>query len=150
VASDLNQCQFIGRLGADPETRYMPDGGAVCNLRLAVGWKTKDKEGCEWVPVVFFGKLAEICSQYLRKGAQVYVSGRFRTRKWQAQDGSDRYSTEIVGENLQMLGGKPADGGSGKASGGRSSAPRSRPPAQSSASGGMPEYPQDFDDSIPF
>jgi single-strand DNA-binding protein len=107
MANDLNRCEFIGRLGKDPETRHSPDGTAVCNFFLAVGWKTKEKEGVEWVRIVAFGKLAEICSDYLAKGKQVYVSGRMTTRKWADKDtGQDRYSTEIVADQMQMLGGK--------------------------------------------
>jgi len=107
MANDLNRCEFIGRLGKDPETRHSPDGTAVCNFSLAVGWKTKEKEGVEWVRIVAFGKLAEICSDYLAKGKQVYVSGRMTTRKWADKDtGQDRYSTEIVADQMQMLGGK--------------------------------------------
>lgn len=107
MSNDLNRCEFIGRLGKDPEVRYSPDGAAVCNFSLAVGWKTKEKEGVEWVRIVAFGKLAEICGEYLTKGKQVYVSGRMTTRKWTDKDsGQDRYSTEIVADQLQMLGGK--------------------------------------------
>jgi len=107
MANDLNQCSFIGRLGADPEARFSQSGDAVCNFRIAVGWKTKEKEGAEWVPCSAFGKLAEICRDYLRKGSQVFVQGRLRTRKWQDKDGQDRYTTEIVVDQMQMLGGKP-------------------------------------------
>lgn len=110
MANDLNQCNFIGRLAADPESRFMPSGEAVANFRIAVGWKSKDKEGAEWVPVVAFGKLGEICNQYLAKGSQVFISGRFRTRKWQDQSGNDRYSTEIVADQMQMLGSKQEGG----------------------------------------
>lgn len=147
MANDLNQCSFIGRLGADPETRYMPSGDAICNFRIAVGWKTKEKEGAEWVPCSSFGKLAEICGQYLTKGSQVFVQGRFRTRKWADKDGNDRYTTEIVVDQMQMLGGKP--------SGGRADEPpqrqqRSAPQQQGAAkpaeSGGF----GNFDDDIPF
>ncbi|MFY2599356.1 single-stranded DNA-binding protein [Achromobacter xylosoxidans] len=107
MSNDLNRCEFIGRLGKDPEVRYSPDGAAVCVFSLAVGWKTKEKEGIEWVRIVAFGKLAEICGKYLTKGKQVYVSGRMTTRKWTDKDsGQDRYSTEIVADQLQMLGGK--------------------------------------------
>lgn len=107
MSNDLNRCEFIGRLGKDPEVRYSPDGVAVCNFSLAVGWKTKEKEGVEWVRIVAFGKLAEICGEYLTKGKQVYVSGRMTTRKWTDKDsGQDRYSTEIVADQLQMIGGK--------------------------------------------
>lgn len=106
MANDLNQCSFIGRLGADPETRYMTSGDAATNFRIACSWKGKEKEGTEWIPVTTFGKLAEICGEYLKKGSQVYVSGRFTTRKWQDKEGNDRYSTEIVADRMQMLGGK--------------------------------------------
>lgn len=107
MANDLNRCEFIGRLGKDPETRHSPDGSAVCNFSLAVGWKTKEKEGVEWVRIVAFGKLAEICGEYLTKGKQVYVSGRMTTRKWADKDtGADRYATEVVADQMQMLGGK--------------------------------------------
>ncbi|CAB3654374.1 Single-stranded DNA-binding protein [Achromobacter mucicolens] len=107
MSNDLNRCEFIGRLGKDPDVRYAPDGGAICNFSLAVGWKTSGKEGTEWVRVVAFGKLGQICADYLTKGKQVYVSGRMTTRKWTDKDsGQDRYSTEIVADQLQMLGGK--------------------------------------------
>lgn len=106
MANDLNQCNFIGRLGKDPETRYLPSGDAVTNFSIACGWKGKDTEGTEWVRISTFGKLAEICEKYLQKGSQVFVSGRFKTRKWQDKDGQDRYSTEIVADRMQMLGGK--------------------------------------------
>ena len=109
MSNDLNLCQFIGRLGKDPETRYMPNGDAVCNFSIACGWKSKDKEGAEWVRVATFGKLAEICGQYLKKGSQVYVAGRFQTRKWTDKDGVEKYSTEIMGDRMQMLGPKPQD-----------------------------------------
>lgn len=106
MANDLNLCQFIGRLGADPESRTTPSGMTVANFRLAVGWKTKEEEGTEWVRCSAFGKLGDICAQYLRKGSQVYVAGRMRTRKWQGQDGQDKYSTEVVADKMQMLGSK--------------------------------------------
>jgi len=107
MSNDLTRCEFIGRLGKDPDTRFSPDGTAVSNFSLAVGWKTKEKEGVEWVRVVAFGKLGQICADYLTKGKQVYVSGRMTTRKWTDKDsGQDRYSTEIVADQLQMLGGK--------------------------------------------
>jgi single-strand DNA-binding protein len=109
MANDLNQCNFIGRLGADPESRYMPSGDAVCNFRIACGWKGKDSEGAEWVPVVTFGKLAEICQEYLLKGSQVFISGRFKTRKWEDKEGNTRYSTEIVADRMQMLGSRPKE-----------------------------------------
>lgn len=145
MANDLNQCNFIGRLGADPETRYLPAGDAVCNFRIAVGWKSKDKEGAEWVPCTAFGKLAEIAAQYLRKGSQVYVSGRFRTRKWADKEGNDRYTTEINVDQMQMLGGKP-EGASAPQEPREQRKPAAKPqPAAAGASGFG-----DFDDDIPF
>jgi single-strand DNA-binding protein len=110
MAKDLNLCQFIGRLGKDVEMRYTSDGKAVANLSIACGESWKDKTGAkqertEWIRVVAFGKLAEIMGEYLSKGSQVYISGRMTTRKWQDQSGQDRYSTEIVADQLQMLGG---------------------------------------------
>jgi single-strand DNA-binding protein len=107
MANDLNRCEFIGRLGKDPETRFMPNGDAVCNFSIAVGWKSKEKEGTEWVRFNAYGKLAEICGKYLTKGSQVYISGRFKTRAWDDKDGNKRYSTEIEADQMQMLGGKP-------------------------------------------
>ena len=105
MANDLNQCNFIGRLGADPETRFTPSGDAVCSFRIAVGWKSKEKEGTEWVSITTFGKLAEICGQYLAKGSQVFVSGRMKTEEYE-KDGVKRYSTKIIADRMQMLGGK--------------------------------------------
>jgi single-strand DNA-binding protein len=106
MSNDLNHCSFIGRLGADPESRFLPSGEQVVSLRLAVGWKGKEKEGVEWVPISVFGRLAEICAEYLRKGSQVFVSGRFKTDKYQDKNGETRYSTKIVADRLQMLGSK--------------------------------------------
>ncbi len=137
MSHDLNSCSFIGRLGKDPETRYLPSGGAVTNISIAVGWKTKDKEGTEWVPVVFFGKLAEVAAEYLRKGSQVFISGRFRTQSWE-KDGQKRYRSEIVAEWMQMLGGKKDGGATEKTD---------RPAAAEAPAGDAPE---DFDDDIPF
>ena len=106
MSNDLNRCEFIGRLGKDPELRYSPGGDAFCNFSIACGWKTKDKEGAEWVRATAFGKLAEICGQYLKKGSQVYIAGRLTTRKWKNKEGVDQYSTEINVDQMQMLGGK--------------------------------------------
>jgi single-strand DNA-binding protein len=139
MANDLNQCSFIGRLGRDPETKYLQSGDAAVNFSIASGWKTKDKEGTEWVNVIAFGKLAEICEKYLAKGSQVFVQGRLQTRKWQAKDGTDRYTTEIVADRLQMLGGKP-EGDDRPAS--RQQAPAKAAPKQSSI--------DDIDENIPF
>lgn len=106
MANDLNRCDFIGHLGKAPETRYLASGDAVTNFSLACNWKGKDTEGVEWIRISTFGKLAEICGEYLRTGSQAYVSGRMRTRKWQTKEGEDRYSTEIVADRVQFLGGK--------------------------------------------
>ena len=111
MANDLNQCNFIGRLGKDPETRYLPNGDAVTNISIAVGESWKDKQGqkqerTEWVRVVAFRKLGEIMGQYLQKGSKVFVSGKFKTRKWTDNGNIERYSTEIVADNMQMLDGK--------------------------------------------
>jgi len=109
MANDLNQCNFIGRLGQDVEIKYLPSGEAVANLSLAVGESWKDKqtgakqERTEWVRAVAFGKLADIMGQYLSKGSKVFIGGKMRTRKWQDQSGADRYSTEIVVKDMQML-----------------------------------------------
>ena len=112
--ASINKVILVGNLGADPETRYMPNGDAVANIRLATteSWKDKDsgekKEITEWHRVVFYRKLAEIVGQYLKKGSSVYVEGRIRTRKWQDKEGQERYTTEIEANEMQMLGGKPA------------------------------------------
>jgi single-strand DNA-binding protein len=149
MANDLNRCEFIGRLGKDPEVRYSPDGAAVCNLSLAVGWKTKEKEGTEWVRIVAFGKLAEICGEYLAKGKQVYVSGRMTTRKWADKDtGQDRYSTEVVADQMQMLGGNGEDTDREPAQRPATrQAPQQRQPAQQAAPAANLA---DMDDDIPF
>ena len=110
MANDLNQCSFIGRLGKDPETRYTGSGSCVCSFSIACGWKSKDKEGTEWVNITAFGKLGEICSQYLTKGQQVFVQGKFKTDQYE-KDGITRYSTKIIADSMLMLGGKN-DGGS--------------------------------------
>ena len=107
MSNDLNRCEFIGRLGKPPELRYAPSGDAICNFSIAVGWKSKDKHGAEWVRITAFGKLAEVAGQYLKKGSQVYISGRMTTRKWKNKESVDQYSTEINADQMQMLGGKP-------------------------------------------
>jgi single-strand DNA-binding protein len=149
--ASVNKTILVGHLGADPEMRYLPSGEAVANLRLATSdvWKDKDgnkQEATEWHRVSFFGRQAEVCGQYLKKGAQIYVEGSIRTRKWQDKEGQDRYTTEVRGDRMQMLGGKPAgDGGQ------RNSAPAPARPAQGNAAppaagGGF----NDFEDDIPF
>lgn len=105
MSNDLNRCEFIGRLGKNPEVRYTPSGDAVCNFSIACGWKSKDKEGAEWIRLTAFGKLAEVCGQYLKQGSQVYVAGRFTTRKWE-KNGVAQYSTEVNIDQMQMLGAK--------------------------------------------
>lgn len=108
--SDLNKCMFIGRLGADPETRYTASGAAITNINIATTNKWRDKqtgeqrEQTEWHRIVFFNRLAEVVGEYCRKGSQIFVEGGLRHRKWQDQSGQDRYTTEVVGENMQLLG----------------------------------------------
>jgi single-strand DNA-binding protein len=106
ASNDLNRCEFIGRLGRDPEVRFSADGNAICNFSIAVGYKSKEKETTEWIRIVSFGKLAGVCGDYLRKGSQVYIAGRMTTRKWLNKDGVEQFSTEVVSEHMQMLGGK--------------------------------------------
>jgi single-strand DNA-binding protein len=117
--ASVNKVILVGNLGADPEVRYLPSGDAVANIRLATTDRYKDKQSgefkemTEWHRISFFGRLAEIVSEYLKKGSSVYIEGRIRTRKYQAQDGTDRYSTEIVADQMQMLGGRGGAGGGG-------------------------------------
>lgn len=114
--ASLNKVQLIGHLGADPETRYLPNGDAVTNVRIATSEKWKDKasgeekEHTEWHRINFWGRLAEVAGEYLKKGAQIYVEGSLRTRKWQDKDGADRYSTEIRADRMLMLGRAPGGG----------------------------------------
>lgn len=143
--ASVNKVILVGNLGADPETRYLPNGDQVTTLRLATTdtWKDKDgnkQEATEWHRVVLWRKLAEIASQYLKKGAQIYIEGSLKTRKWQDKDGQDRYTTEVTGDTMKMLGRKPEGG---------SSAPAPSRPAQSSAA---PAGGGDggFSDDIPF
>ena len=117
MARGVNKAILVGNLGADPETRYSASGGAITSLRIATtdSWTDRQsnerREQTEWHRVVMFGRLAEIAEQYLRKGSQVYVEGRIQTRKWQDQNGQDRYTTEIVARDMQMLGGRGGAGG---------------------------------------
>ncbi len=156
MARGINKVILIGNLGADPETRSMPSGGTVTNIRIATSesWKDKQsgeqKERTEWHSVVMFARLGEIAAEYLRKGSQVYIEGALRTRKWQDKEGRDRYTTEIIANEMQMIGGRggSAAGGGG---GGGGSEYRERPAAPESApaaAGGS--GPSDFDDDIPF
>lgn len=158
MARGINKAIIVGNLGVDPETRYMPSGAAVTNIRVATSEQWKDKqtgdpqERTEWHRIVFFGRLAEIAAEYLRKGSQVYIEGSIRTRKWQGQDGQDRYTTEIVANEMQMLGGR---GGSGAPSGGYGGG-ESRSGGDQGGGGGSggsrkPAPAEDtFDDEIPF
>ncbi|MCP8688545.1 single-stranded DNA-binding protein [Marinobacterium sedimentorum] len=145
MARGVNKVILVGNLGGDPEVRYMPSGNAVTNVTLATSESWKDKntgqmqERTEWHRVVFFNKLAEIAGEYLRKGSQVYVEGALRTRKWQDQSGQDKYTTEIVASEMQMLGGRGGSGGGGAdagdnynqdTGGGYSQQPRQQRPQQ--------------------
>ncbi|RQB97289.1 single-stranded DNA-binding protein [Pseudomonas aeruginosa] len=145
----VNKVILVGNVGGDPETRYMPNGNAVTNITVATSESWKDKqtgqqqERTEWHRVVFFGKLAEIVGQHVKKGQQLYVEGSLRTRKWQAQDGQDRYTTEIIVDmhgQMQMLGGKP----------GNEQAAQSRPSPQQQSAPQQRSAQDEFDDDIPF
>ena len=164
----VNKVILVGNLGNDPETRFLPSGGAVTNLSLATSETWKDKqtgqsqERTEWHRVVFFNRLAEIAGEYLKKGSKVYIEGSLRTRKWQDQSGADRYTTEIVGGEMQMLDsrgdgmqGGNYSGGTGASGGGYSGGQQS--PSAGSGSNSAPMSPSqppsdipDFDDDIPF
>ena len=155
--ASVNKAILIGNLGKDPDVRYSPDGSAITNITLATTENWKDKSGekqekTEWHRVAFFGKLAEIAGEYLKKGSQVYVEGRIQTRKWQDKDGQDRYTTEIVADRMQMLGSRSGnfevtDGPSQGSSGSRSQA--SRPSQGGSPAPGKGGF-DDMDDDIPF
>jgi single-strand DNA-binding protein len=161
MARGVNKVILIGNLGADPETRAMPSGTTVANLRIATSESWRDKqsgeqqERTEWHRVALFGRLAEVAGEYLRKGSQVYIEGSLRTRKWQDKQGNDRYSTEIVGNDLQMLGGRGGAVG-GEASRGAAGAAAAGGAgggaaalAEESAGGGASRG-EEFDDDIPF
>ena len=150
MARGVNKVILVGNLGKDPEVRYMPNGNAVANITLATSESWKDKtsgeqqEKTEWHRIVMFRRLGEIAGEYLKKGSQVYIEGKLQTRKWQDNSGNDRYTTEIVASDMQMLGGR----GGGSAGFSSDSAPAQSAPAKSApapaAAGG------DFDDDIPF
>jgi single-strand DNA-binding protein len=169
--ASVNKVIILGNLGKDPEVRYTASGSAVCNLRLATtrNWKNREtgerQEETEWHSVVLYDRQAEVANEYLRKGRSVYIEGRLKTRKWQDKDGNDRWTTEIVGETMQLLGGRDGggasqggeEGGSGgydeapRSAAPRSSAPASRPPAQKPAAKSGPATGFDnMDDDIPF
>ena len=164
----VNKVIIVGHLGNDPEIRTMPNGDAVANISVATSesWNDRNtgerREVTEWHRIVFYRRQAEICGEYLRKGSQIYVEGRLRTRKWQDQNGQDRYTTEIQGDVMQMLGSRNQNAGGYAASDMAQSAPQpsyqsrsnnnfqsARPTAQQTAP--QPEAPMDgFDDDIPF
>jgi single-strand DNA-binding protein len=163
MARGINKVILIGNLGADPETRAMPSGTTVANLRVATSENWRDKqtgeqqERTEWHRVALFGRLAEVAGEYLRKGSQVYIEGSLRTRKWQDKQGNERYSTEIIGNDLQMLGGRGGAGGAGGAAGGVGAAAAGAGgggggPASlaEESSGGGSGRGEEFDDDIPF
>jgi single-strand DNA-binding protein len=180
MARGINKVILVGNLGADPETRAMPSGTTVANLRIATSESWRDKqsgeqqERTEWHRVVLFGRLGEIAAEYLKKGSQVYIEGSLRTRKWQDKQGQERFSTEIVGNEMQMLGGRGGGGGTGggdfeRSSSGGSGGGRGGSGGRSGGGGGggggdpyADEYSQsgshsggggkaeDFDDDIPF
>jgi single-strand DNA-binding protein len=162
MARGINKVIIVGNVGGDPETRYMPSGSAVTNLTIATNesWKDKQtgeqKERTEWHRVAMFNRLAEIAAEYLRKGSQVYIEGKLRTRKWQDKGGQDRYTTEIIADEMQMLGGRGGSGGGGNFGGG---APSGDAPSGGGQQGGGQQGggnappqpgPDDFDDDIPF
>jgi single-strand DNA-binding protein len=155
MSRGINKAILIGNLGNEPEVRYMPSGDVVANVSLATSesWKDKQtgesKERTEWHRVVFFGKVAEVVQQYLHKGSKIYVEGQLRTRKWQGQDGQDRYTTEIVvamGGTMQMLDSRP-EGGASTHQGQGSTRPAQAPTANGN---GRQSEPPPFDDDIPF
>ena len=153
--ASVNKVIIVGNLGRDPETRYMPDGAAITNVSVATSFQWTDKasgekkEETEWHRVVFRGRLAEVAGEYLKKGSQIYVEGRLRTRKWQDKEGHDRYSTEIMGDSMQMLGSRA---GAGEPRG----EPRNEPPAEPKAAEPRPAAKKpagkfdDMEDDIPF
>ena len=159
--ASVNKVILMGNLGRDPEVRYSPDGAAVCNVSIATtsSWKDKTsgerREETEWHRVVFYNRLAEIAGENLRKGRPVYVEGRIKTRKWQNKEGVDQYTTEVVADNMQLLGGRDGgEGGGASGAEGGSGAPR---PAARSQQAQRPAAPvagganlADMDDDIPF
>jgi single-strand DNA-binding protein len=162
MARGVNKVIIVGNLGKDPETRYMPSGSAVTNLSVATteAWKDKQsgdlQERTEWHKVAMFGRLAEIAAEYLRKGSQVYIEGKLRTRKWQDKEGKDRYTTEIVADEMQMLGSKGGGASAGAAAGASAGAGAAGGGAASGGGSGRAAVndnggpPGDFDDDIPF
>jgi len=155
MARGINKVILVGNLGKDPETRYMPSGKAVTNFSIATSESWTDRqsgdkqERTEWHNIVLFDKLGEIAAEYLRKGSQVYIEGSLRTRKWQDKEGKDRYTTEIVGRDMQMLGGRGGAGGSSGGGGGGGEMRQSRQ-APAEDRGAPPSDDGGFDDDIPF
>jgi len=156
MANNLNLCQFIGRLGKDPEIKTMQNGKQVANFSIACGksWKDangKKQEKTEWINISAFGKLAEIIGQYVKKGDQIYIAGEMQTRKWQDQQGNDRYTTEIIANQMEMLGGRRDDGGyqpQPNQNRGSNQGPNQPQGQNKPAPGVEPDF--DFDDEIPF
>jgi single-strand DNA-binding protein len=157
--ASVNKVILIGNLGRDPEVRYAPSGSAICNVTVATSRQWKDKtsgekqEETEWHRVVFYDRLAEIAGEYLKKGRPVYVEGRLKTRKWTDKDGVEKYTTEIVADQMQLLGSREGmgDGGGEGGGGGQRSAPASRPPASRPAAAQKSSTGfDDMDDDIPF
>ena len=164
--ASVNKVIIVGNLGRDPEIRYMPSGDAIANIAVATSYKSKDrntgeqKELTEWHRISFFGRLAEIVGQYLKKGSSVYVEGRLQTRKYTDKDGIERYATDIIAENMQMLGGRQGMGGGDSMGGGMDDggyepqqrpAPRQAPPAPAARPQPKPAPNfSDMDDDIPF
>lgn len=166
MARGINKVIIVGNVGGDPETRYMPSGSAVTNLTIATNesWKDKQtgeqKERTEWHRVAMFNRLAEIAAEYLRKGSQVYIEGKLRTRKWQDKSGNDRYTTEIIADEMQMLGGRGGSGGGnfgggapsegGQQGGGQQGGGQQGGGQQGGGNAPPQPGPDDFDDDIPF
>lgn len=149
--ASVNKVILIGNLGADPETRYLPSGDAVTNIRIATTENWKDKSGekqehTEWHRISFFGRQAEIAGEYLKKGSPVYIEGRIRTRKWQDKEGQDRYSTEIVADRMQLLGSRGGEGGGGGMREAPAGGSGGKAPAKKGGGGSF----DDMDDDIPF
>lgn len=156
MARGINKVILVGNLGQDPEVRYTPAGAAVTTISVATteAWNDKDgnkQERTEWHRVVFFRRLAEIAGEYLKKGSQVYIEGQLRTNKWQDKSGNDRYTTEIIANEMQMLGGRPGSGGGMGGGGNMPSAPKSNNNQSNNnkSNDNGPNY-DDFDDEIPF
>ncbi|MAD91381.1 MAG: single-stranded DNA-binding protein [Gammaproteobacteria bacterium] len=157
MARGINKVIIVGNVGGDPETRYMPSGAAVTNLTIATNesWKDKAtgerKERTEWHRVAMFNRLAEIAAEYLRKGSQVFIEGKLRTRKWQDKNGQDRYTTEIIADEMQMLGGRTGSGSNAFSHDQQSEASSNvESQAQDNMSSSVEPGPDDFDDDIPF